>query len=141
MRDLQKMILIYISATTVALLLTFAILGSRLELLNGKSYGNISVEQAKMLIESNPLLVIVDVRTSSEFSSNHIEGAINLCVCDTEELLHKLDPRDEIIVYCLSGTRSTKAMMILNENGYYNVYNMLGGIAEWIEHGYSVVNG
>jgi len=109
---------------------------------NRIEYGNVSVEQAKKLIESNPFLVIVDVRTDPEFQSDHIEGAINLCVCYEEELLKGLNPNDRILVYCLSGTtRSAKAMMILNENGYAKVYNMLGGITEWIELGYPVVNG
>jgi len=141
LRDLQEIILIYISATTVALMIVLAIFGAKLEFLNGTSYGNISVEQAKMLIESDPSMVLVDVRTASEFSSGHIEGAVNLCVCNEEELLHNLESRDEILVYCLSGTRSLKAMMILSENGYSKVYNMLGGIIEWIEKDYPVIEG
>lgn len=141
MRDLQKMVLTYISVTTIALTLVLAFSGSRLGLLTPESYGDISVEQAKALIESNPSLVIVDVRTSSEFDLGHIENAIDLCVCNVEELLLNLEPRDEILVYCLSGIRSMKAMMILNENGYYKVYNLLGGITEWTEQGYQAVGG
>lgn len=104
------------------------------------SYGDLSVEQSKQLIESNPLLVIVDVRTASEFDTGNIEGAINLCLCDEIELLNNLEPNYEILVYCHSGARSKQAMIVLNENGYRKVYNMLKGITGWVDKGYPVVH-
>ena len=138
LRYLQKIILSYILTTTVALMLVLVIFGAGPELSDGASYGDISVEQARTLMEANPSLIIVDVRTSEEYSLVRIERAVNLCVCDEEVLLLNLQPEDRILVYCLSGTRSRKAMMILNEHGYRYVYNMLGGISEWIRQGYPV---
>ena len=41
-----------------------------------------TVEQAKELIETNPLLIILDVRTELEFQSEHIEDMINIPVDD-----------------------------------------------------------
>ena len=138
LRPFQKIILIYILTTTVALALVLVIFGAGPEFSDGTGYGDISVEHVRMLMEANPSLIIVDVRTSEEFSLVRIERAVSLCVCDEEQLLLNLQPGDEILVYCLSGTRSKKAMMILNENGYRKVYNMLGGISEWIRQGYPV---
>jgi len=139
LRAFQKAILLYILATTGALTLVLAFFGARLEVSHGTRYGDLSVDDAKLLMDSTPSLIIVDVRTAAEFSLGHIENAVNLCVCNEEHLLLNLQPEDEILVYCLSGTRSLKAKMILNEHGYGQVYNLLGGISEWVEQGYPVV--
>ena len=106
-----------------------------------KSYGDITVEQAKSLIEQNIWLKIVDVRLDTEFNTSHIPGAINVCACDPDNMLRQLDPNDEILVYCRSGLRSAAAMKFLNENGFSKVYNLVGGIIAWENAGYSVVNG
>ena len=102
--------------------------------------GDISVEQAMLLIETRPDLVIVDVRTPEEYETGYIEGAMNICVtCDAQELLDNLEPYDEILLYCRTGRRSATAVQILIDNGYQSVYNMLGGITAWIDAGYTVV--
>ena len=106
-----------------------------------KSYGDITVEQAKSLIEQNIWLKIVDVRLDTEFNTSHIPGAINVCACDPDNMLRELDPNDEILVYCRSGLRSAAAMKFLNENGFSKVYNLVGGIVAWENAGYPVVNG
>ena len=104
------------------------------------SYGDISIEQARRLIESNPDLVIVDVRTPEEFATGYFEGAVNLCVeCDAQLLLDNLDPNDDILLYCRTGRRSANALEILKENGYEKVYNMLGRITGWVDAGYPTV--
>ena len=103
-------------------------------------YGDVSVEQAKTLIEDKTELVIVDVRTIAEYEESHIEGALNICVgCYPEDILNHLNPEDEILLYCQSGLRSAVALRILFENGYPTVYNMQGGISAWINAGFPVV--
>ena len=102
-----------------------------------KSYSDITVEQAKSLIEQNIWLKIVDVRLDTEFNTSHIPGAINVCACDPDNMLRELDPNDEILVYCRSGLRSAAAMTFLNENGFSKVYNLVGGIVAWENAGYS----
>ena len=67
---------------------------------------------------------ILDVRSKSEFSSGHIDGAINIPLEELEKNLHKVkDKTKHIITCCLSGARSASAKTILNSNGYINVYN------------------
>jgi len=67
--------------------------------------------------------------------------SIRVCVtCDAQELLDNLNPDDEILLYCRTGSRSATAARILNENGYHKVYNMLGGITAWRNAGYTVVS-
>jgi rhodanese-related sulfurtransferase len=101
---------------------------------------NIDVGTAYHMITGGayPNLVILDVRTKSEYDSGHIYGAILIPVADLptrigELLSHVNDP---MIVYCGSGGRSTTACQILVSNGFTNVYNMTGGLNAWKTGGY-----
>lgn len=103
------------------------------------AYMDVSLKEAKELIESGDVFVL-DVRTVREFESEHIEGAVNINV---NELTLRLDevPRDEaILVYCRSGSRSVTASNILLGAGYIDVYNMLGGMNDWMAAGYPYVS-
>ena len=102
-------------------------------------YGNLTVDEASSLIESKPDLVILDVRTPSEYEDEHIKDAINIPVDELEERLGELDPGDELLVYCRTGNRSTRAVRLLEENGFTKVLHMDGGVVAWGEAGYSLV--
>ena len=143
MNGFRKVLVIYVVAIVLALAVAYYYEQQSYDgQLQDLSYGDIYVERARNLIETQADLVIVDVRTPGEYEAVHIEGSINLCVtCDQEELLNSLDPNDEILLYCRTGRRSANAMRILSENGYYRVYNMIGGIEAWTEVGYAVVEG
>lgn len=102
------------------------------------SYTNVTVTQAKVMIDSNPSLVILDVRTQSEYDSGHIRNAKLIPVTELESRLNELNKNDEILVYCKSGGRSSTASQILVNNGFLHVCNMLGGITAWTGEGYTV---
>lgn len=102
-------------------------------------YGDVTVEQASELIKKKPLLVILDVRTGWEFEDGHIDGATNIPVDDLEQRLGELDVNDEMLVYCRTGNRSTRAVQILRENGFNKNYHMVDGIMGWEREGYPVM--
>jgi rhodanese-related sulfurtransferase len=100
------------------------------------AYIDVDVSQAKQMIDSNPDLVILDVRTQSEYDSGHIQNATFIPVSELAGRLGELDKNKEILVYCASGGRSATASQTLVDNGFSKVYNMLGGITAWISAGY-----
>ena len=104
----------------------------------GSSYEDVTSEQVKALIEINPSLVVVDVRTEAEYNDEHLEGAINIPLDELEQRLSELNPNDKILVYCRTGNRSTQAAEILVEKGFSGLYHMHGGIVAWKQNGYSV---
>ena len=68
--------------------------------------------------------IILDVRTSGEFSTGHIKGSINIPVNLLVKNLSKLKVKNKpIITCCASGMRSASAKSILQSNGFSNVYN------------------
>ncbi len=91
-----------------------------------------SSKQIERIIREDKNRIIVDVRTKDEYASGHIPGAI----CIPNETISNIDPvqlsnKDQnIIVYCQTGMRSSKAAKKLKRLGYKNVFNF-GGINSW----------
>ncbi|MCY6369564.1 rhodanese-like domain-containing protein [Clostridium ganghwense] len=97
-----------------------------------KAYRNISPSDLKDLINASTPMIIVDVRTPQEHSTGRIPTSVNipLDVLKTEIANKNVPKSTNIIVYCQSGNRSSKAAKLLDDLGYTNVYN-LGGIKNW----------
>ena len=74
--------------------------------------------------------VILDVRTSKEFSGGAIEGAININVDDLRESLENLDKNKVYAIYCQVGLRGYLANRIMRNNGFRAV-NLNGGYNLW----------
>lgn len=95
-------------------------------------YRKISPDLAKEMIDSGEELILVDVRTASEFKQGHIPGAILI----PNETISSTPPSELpdkealILVYCRSGNRSAQAARKLVAMGYINVYDF-GGINSW----------
>lgn len=102
-------------------------------------YGDVSVYEAKDLIEEKPKLVILDVRTVSEYNDAHIEGAINIPVQELEERVNELSKNDELLIYCRTGNKSSQAVSILKSYGYTKIFHMTAGITGWKNAGYPTV--
>lgn len=78
-----------------------------------------------------PNAVLIDVRTPSEFSTGHIDKAINIDLESVAFLseIKKLDASKTYFVYCHSGNRSGQAVSLMKANGINNIYELRGGIA------------
>ena len=78
--------------------------------------------------------LVVDVRTSDQFASGHIPGAINIPQTDVSRRASELpDDRDApIVMVCAIGRTSKETTLYLKSLGYRHVRNLKGGIAEWM---------
>jgi rhodanese-related sulfurtransferase len=102
---------------------------------------DISVKEAYDLIgknKDNQGFIIIDVRTPQEFANEHIENALNLDYYSEKfrDELNKLDKEKTYLIYCRSGNRGGKALSIMKELAFREVYNMLGGVIQWKAEGY-----
>jgi len=90
------------------------------------------VTAAKVLqrYQAGERLVLVDVRERAEFVTGHIPGSRHIPLAQLEQRLGELGRDDEIIVVCLTGSRSARATRLLREAGL-NARNMRGGILQW----------
>jgi len=130
------------SSTIVLVFLLMGVLGAALnfQAVNASPYMDIDVDTTYNMITngSYPDLVVLDVRTQSEYDSGHIYGAVWIPHTELETRISELVGHENhgIIVYCGSGVRSVTASEILDSYNFVNVYNMLGGIQAWQSSGY-----
>ena len=105
--------------------------------------GKLTIKEAYNKIQenkNNPDLVILDVRTQDEYKKGHIENAINIDYYSKtlKKELNKLDKSKTYLVYCRSGSRSSKTIAIMEKLGFKEIYN-IGGMIDWEKAGYPVV--
>ena len=70
--------------------------------------------------------IIIDVREPFEFAQDHVEDALNIPPAELMAGAKQLKdvPKDtELILYCISGSRSNAAMHYLRQMGYTNLVN------------------
>jgi len=85
------------------------------------------------LLDTN--IVLIDVRTPQEYTQGHIEGALNIDFYGDNFEMKAIDQSKTILVYCKSGNRSGKAVSIISRNNFKDVYDLSGGITNWIASG------
>lgn len=91
-------------------------------------------------LKQHPDALYLDVRTEGEFAAGHAAGAINIPVMvargpgqmqlnpDFLEVAEKVIPKSrKLLVGCLSGMRSQRACDMLEEAGFTDLTNVVGG--------------
>lgn len=96
------------------------------------TYRQVNAEEAATMMEEESGYIILDVRTTEEYSEKHIPGAINIPneTIGTEDIPELPDKEQLILVYCRSGNRSKQASEKLVKLGYTNIVEF-GGINDW----------
>ena len=100
----------------------------------------VTPQQAHDILTNDTSAVYIDVRTEGEFAKGHPQGAINIPVAfpdpargmmvnsDFVKVVEAHFPRErKIIVGCQAGPRSNAAAGLLQQAGFQDVANMLGG--------------
>ncbi|MFN8358048.1 MAG: thioredoxin domain-containing protein [Spirosomataceae bacterium] len=84
-------------------------------------------------IKQLPTAPVVDVRTPEEFAKGHIPNAVNMDWNGNgfQQQISALDKTAPVLVYCLSGGRSSSAISKMYEWGFKEVYELDGGIMKW----------
>jgi L-ascorbate metabolism protein UlaG (beta-lactamase superfamily)/rhodanese-related sulfurtransferase len=99
-----------------------------------QNFENADVQGFSELIE-NSGVVLLDVRTASEYAEGHIAGAVNIDQGQSDfmgKAKAAIPAGKKIAVYCRSGRRSANAAGKLAAEGYQCV-NLKGGIVAWKE--------
>lgn len=84
-------------------------------------------------LASGDVPVLVDVRESFEAAIADLpdHGQVRIPTGEFASRYQELDPDDELVVYCRSGSRSAWAVQLLVANGYEKVRNLEGGVLQW----------
>jgi len=92
----------------------------------------IQVEELKQRLDAGENLFLLDVREEHEFDISNIGGHL-IPLPELQDRVRELDASREIIALCKMGTRSAKAVQLLNKAGFANVRSLTGGIHAWSE--------
>ena len=84
-------------------------------------------------LNSNQDIILIDVRTEEEIRISKISGSINIDFDSKSfyDSLLTLNKSKKYFIYCRSGRRSTITVNYMRENGFYESYNVDGGINSW----------
>lgn len=93
---------------------------------------DITVQELKERLANGEKLNLFDVREPNEYADDNIGATL----IPLGELPYRLDElegleEEEVIVHCRSGARSARAQQFLEENGFSNVRNLVGGMLEY----------
>lgn len=96
---------------------------------------NITVEELKQKMDSGEKINLIDCREPHEYLESNMGGKLfPLGKIQTMQIDEIEDLQDEeVIVHCRSGHRSMMACMVLDQLGFKNTYNLVGGILAWQE--------
>ena len=96
--------------------------------------------EAYETLKKNPDALYLDVRTEAEFAAGHPAGAINIPVVfikgpgqiqpnpEFVEIAEKVIPRGrKLVIGCMAGGRSQRACEMLEDAGYSDLANVVGG--------------
>lgn len=97
----------------------------------------ISAGELKRKIAEGKGVVVLDVRTDSEWNSFRYPYAIHMHAGLLREKYSELglDKDNPVVVTCRSGFRGSIASGILEQKGFTEVYNLLGGMVAWQNSG------
>ena len=93
---------------------------------------DITVQELKERMDKGEALHLIDVREQHEFDEFNI-GAQLIPLATLPSHVGEMESLkdEEIIIHCRSGNRSGQAKMYLEDLGFTNVRNVLGGMLAW----------
>ena len=102
------------------------------------AYTDIAPAEAKMMIDDNPGLIVIDV--SPAYDSGHLPGAVNYPLGDgsLDAAIPMLDKDADYLVYCHAESASRLGAQKLVDAGFMNVYRLDGEYDAWVDAGYPV---
>jgi hydroxyacylglutathione hydrolase len=88
------------------------------------------VSALEQIVREQPEVQVFDVRKASEFSSQHLEGALNVPLNQIEQHFASFPKEQFFVLHCAGGYRSMIAASILKKAGWNNFADLRGGFAK-----------
>ena len=105
--------------------------------------GTVPLAYSKELYRAinSPNVIILDAREEKEYEVSHLPKShyIGFDNFDSKSV-SLIQKTDTIYIYCSIGYRSEKIGERIQEMGFNNVFNLYGGIFNWANSGYKLVD-
>ncbi|HYD22396.1 MAG TPA: rhodanese-like domain-containing protein [Flavipsychrobacter sp.] len=95
----------------------------------------ITVEELKSRVDAGEQLNVIDVREPDEYAEYNLGAKLIPLGQVLSMQLDELDDlkNEELIIHCKSGKRSLQACLVMEQMGFSNVKNLVGGAMAWQE--------
>lgn len=107
----------------------------------GQIFRSVPGAEARMIIEKNKDLLLLDVRTPQERHQVRIAGSYLVPIGNVMRGKIQVSRQQPVMLLCAVGGRSYVAAKVLSKMGYREVYNLEGGIEAWRRAGLPVEYG
>jgi rhodanese-related sulfurtransferase len=100
----------------------------------GIDIASISTERCanlRRILEDDPSLQLIDVRSRAEWLKGRLPGAISVSLLDLGSGARSIDPSRPSLVYCYEGYRATTAASILCQKGSGDLGILIDGVEGW----------
>jgi adenylyltransferase/sulfurtransferase len=94
---------------------------------------DITVRELKQKIDNGEKVRLIDVREPHELDIAHLESAELFPLGNLAARMHELDSAEDMVLFCKSGVRSTRALELLAGAGFRKIKNLKGGINAWAQ--------
>ena len=92
-------------------------------------FKDIEIKDFKDKLQNQAL--VIDIRDQESYNKDNIPNAINYNSEDIINLIKEKEKNTDIVIYCYHGNSSRKVAAFLSENGFNNVYSLIGGFSAW----------
>lgn len=95
---------------------------------------DLTKEHWKKQLEQDSEAIVLDVRTADEVALGTIGNPVHLDIYQPQKFidgLNALDKSKNYYVYCKAGGRSGQACTIMDQMGFANAFNLIGGYDQW----------
>jgi rhodanese-related sulfurtransferase len=95
---------------------------------------NLSQKEWAEKLDKDDNAVVIDVRTPEEWAEGIIPNSLLIDIHGGPKFLESVNALDyskNYYVYCKAGGRSAQACSIMNQLGFQNAYNLMGGFSQW----------
>ena len=92
---------------------------------------DISATDLAARLRNGEKIRLIDVREPHELAISSLPGEELLPLGQLAARLHELDSSQEIVLFCKTGSRSSRALELLVSAGFRKVKNLQGGINAW----------
>lgn len=94
---------------------------------------HLNVIEVRDFLAANKNAVKIDVREAVELQNGMLDDAIHIPIQTIPSQLEMLDKHknDPIVLICRSGMRSEQVGQFLEQNGFTDLINLVGGMNDW----------
>jgi rhodanese-related sulfurtransferase len=95
---------------------------------------DLTQDQWKAQLENDTNALVLDVRTEDEVVEGIIPNAKHIDIYKGQGFIYEVEELDKtknFYVYCRMGGRSAQACAVMNQLGFENTFNLVGGFSEW----------